>query len=159
MPRACPQCGEELSSERRETAGATVTVDVCPGGDGVFLDEGETEQLTLGLELHPLLLDELAEDVGAPREECPDCNEIMVSEHLELAAEDIELDVCTVCHGIWLREDELSAMESMQAGGPRMGEAEIDEIWDDELPELRRRERIVELLGSIGQQEPPERPP
>lgn len=155
MPeRTCPLCGELLVAEERQTAESTVQVDACPAGDGVFLDEGETQQLTLGVELHPLLLDELAEDVGAPREECPHCNEIMVSEHLELAAEDVELDVCTVCHGLWLREDELSAMESMQAGGPPIGEAAIDEIWDEELPPLRRRERIAELLGTIGQGEP-----
>lgn len=152
--RSCPQCGELLVAEQRETAESTVTVDVCPSGDGVFLDESETQQLTLGVELYPLLLDELADDVGAPREECPHCNEIMVSESLELAAEDVELDVCTVCHGIWVTQDELSTMESMRAGGPPLGEAEIDEIWDEGLPALRRRERIVELLGTVGEQEP-----
>jgi Zn-finger nucleic acid-binding protein len=120
----------------------------------VFLDEGETQQLALGLELHPLLLDELAEDVGAPRQECPHCNEILVSEHLDLADEDIELDVCTVCHGIWIREDELSTMQAMVAAGPPLGEAEIDEIWDEQLPPLRRRERIAELLGTLGRREP-----
>lgn len=153
MPeRACPQCGEPLASQQRETAQSTVVVDACPVGDGVFIDEGETQQLTLGVELYPLLLDELTEDVGAPREECPNCKEIMVSESIRLADEDIELDVCTVCHGIWMRQDELSTMVSMAAERETIDENEMDEIWDEALPDLQRRERIVELLGSL---EPP----
>lgn len=154
MPRVCPQCGEALSSEERETSGATVTVDVCPAGDGLFLDEGQTEQLTLGRELHPLLLDELSEDVGAPRQECPNCNEIMGSEAIELHEEAIELDVCTVCHGVWLTRDELSTLESMMADRPPMGEEEMEGIWDEALPPLERRQRIGELLGTLSSRVP-----
>lgn len=153
MSRLCPQCGEGLSSKRRETSGATVTVDVCPSGDGLFLDEGQTEQLTRGRELHPLLLDELSEDVGAPREECPNCNEIMGSESIELEEENLELDVCTVCHGIWIRQDELSALESMVSERPSLNEAEMEGIWDEELPALERRQRMGELLGTLSERE------
>jgi Zn-finger nucleic acid-binding protein len=155
MPvRVCPLCGEPLVTEQRETAESSVSVDACPVGDGVFVDESETQQLALGLDLYPLLLEDLTEDVGAPRQECPSCNEIMGSESIELVDEDVELDVCTVCHGLWIREDELSTMQAMAAQGAPLGEAEIDEIWDEQLPALRRRERVAELLGTLGEQEP-----
>lgn len=154
MPqRACPQCGSLLQSEQRETAGESVAVDVCPSGDGLFLDEGEVEQLTRGRELHPLLLDELSEDVGAPRQECPNCNEIMGSEALQLEDEGLELDVCTVCHGVWITQDELSMLESMVSERPPMGEEEMEGIWDEELPALERRQRIGELLGTLSPRE------
>lgn len=150
MPqRACPQCGQLLADEQRSVGDGTVVVDVCPAGDGVFLDESEVEQLTRGRELHPLLLDELSEDVGAPRQECPHCNEIMGSEALELQEENIELDVCTVCHGVWLSRDQLSTLESMVADRPPMDEEEMAGIWDEQLPDLERRQRIGELLGSV----------
>lgn len=150
MPeRACPQCGEPLVPDQRQTAQSSVTVDACPVEDGVFLDEGEIEQLTLGRELHSLLVDELSEDVGAPRDECPSCNEIMVSERLELEEEDIELDVCTVCHGVWIRQDELSTLQAMAAQRPPMGGEEMDAIWDEGVPDLQRRETLGALIGTI----------
>lgn len=147
--RSCPQCGDRLSAEERDVGDTTVSVDVCRAGDGLFIDESETEQLTRGRELYPLLLDELADDVGAPRQECPHCNEIMVSESLELEDEGIELDVCTVCHGVWIAQDQLSAMESMAAEREPMEEEEMEGIWDEELPALQRRQRIGELIGTL----------
>lgn len=152
MPeRVCPQCGDPLSSERRSVSDGTVEVDVCEAGDGLFMEEGEIEQLTRGRELFGLLVDELSEDVGAPREECPLCNEIMVSEALELQREAIEVEVCTVCHGLWISKDQLSTLQSIAADRPPMEETEMAGIWDERLPALERRQRIGELLGSVSQ--------
>lgn len=150
--RSCPHCGEPLASQRRQTADSVVTVDVCTNGDGVFVDAGEVEQLTLGRELYPLLLEELGTDVGAPRGECPQCNEIMGTEVLELEEEDVEVDVCTVCHGLWFEQGELSALWEIASSRPALREDEVAGIWDDELPDLDRRERLGQLLGTLSRE-------
>lgn len=150
--RPCPQCGELLASQRRQTADSVVTVDVCTSGDGVFVGEGEIEQLTVGRELYPLLLEDLGTDAGAPRLECPQCNEIMGTEVLELEAEDVEVDVCTVCHGIWLSQGELTALRDIASSQPELREDEVASIWDEEMPDLDRRERLGRLLGTLSRE-------
>lgn len=151
--RWCPQCGETLKREQRETGGATVAADVCPSGDGVFLDEGEIDQLTRGRELASLLRDELGRDEGAPRLECPNCKEIMATEVLELEDEDAEIDVCTVCSGIWLSREELSGLQGVEGADRSFNEDEMAEIWDDGLPPLQRRERLGSLLATVSTDE------
>src|SRR2546421_10592268 len=43
-PYACPRCGQILQ-EQLYTRGSELLVDVCPGCEGVYLDQGELEQV------------------------------------------------------------------------------------------------------------------
>lgn len=147
--RWCPQCGEPLEQEQRETAGASVRADVCPNEDGVFLDAGEIDQLTRGRQLSELLREDLGADAGSLRSECPSCREIMATEVLELEDEDAEIDVCTVCGGIWIGYGEISGLQGVEGGDRALDEDEMAEIWDEKLPPLRRRRRLGDLLATL----------
>ncbi|MEA3558917.1 MAG: zf-TFIIB domain-containing protein [Candidatus Thermoplasmatota archaeon] len=83
----CVTCGVEM--EMKVFNG--VETDVCPRCGGVWLDEGELEDLT-GLD------PESGRDLG-----CPECG-IVMSRKLVLG---VEIDLCESCGAVWLDPGEL----------------------------------------------------
>lgn len=103
--RECPHCFVTLEEETVRGEKGTVTVDVCPECDGLFLDQGEIEQITGHKELDQLLTDYLGVDSDS-RLVCPDCGSVMDAED----AGGVELDVCLECHGVWADDGEIEAL-------------------------------------------------
>ncbi len=107
----CPCCREELIIV--EVHG--VEVDLCIGGDGLWFDHDELDQLFLragvpqelaGLEDR---LARLPQTSGAKRR-CPRCRARLVHVSLAGAAEGPVLDSCPRGHGLWFDPGELEAL-------------------------------------------------
>lgn len=128
---SCPGCGEPL---RPVVARGGVEIDACDACGGLWLDAGELEQLTRGLDPAP---GEGARDEAELRRrvappppgdgevryrECPRCREIMTRRNFG-SISGVIVDECRR-HGLWLDAGELEAVEAfVRAGGRALGEA------------------------------------
>lgn len=103
MGRTCPRCAADLTA--RSAAG--VEVDLCTSCGGVFLDESEFDAAIArrfeGKNLESLFAF-LAADTPDPLS-CPCCGVSMQ----RLDYEEIEIDRCPGCAGIWIDGDERDA--------------------------------------------------
>ena len=108
-PVDCPRCW--VRAERKLRRG--IEVDICPKCGGIWLDTRELKKLISNPSLHT----HLTRYVGLESKSkllCPRCGGLMNLEH----AEEVEVDVCLTCKGIWLDRGELEAIErSQQARG------------------------------------------
>lgn len=102
----CPRDGNELAPFTLRK----VELDCCTYCEGAWLDPGELGQvLGLGPELLPG-----ATAVSASYEPltCPKC-EVAMNRALTSGPDQVEVDVCGDCGGIWLDTDELKRMLQM----------------------------------------------
>lgn len=130
MPdRECPRCWEPLQEETRDAVGPSVTVDVCPDCDGLFLDEGELLRVTGDVDLHRLLTEHLGADSDSDLV-CPSCGGLVDAECLEVEDGEAEVDVCLDCHGVWLDPGELEALDASTADHGDLSEEKRAELHD-----------------------------
>ena len=101
----CPDCQEPLIIvEYRE-----VEIDVCPHCSGCWLDGEEMGFLLHGEFLYLEEIDAIRGRLGTRR--CPLCGKRMRVG--PFAESDVEVDVCTMGHGLWLDRGELKALLSL----------------------------------------------
>ena len=62
MQRDCPRCWQPLAAEKQKRGLWNVTVDLCSGCGGLFLDRGELLRLTGNRPLHHLTTKHLGID-------------------------------------------------------------------------------------------------
>ena len=124
MQRDCPRCWQPLAAEKQKRGLWNVTIDLCSGCGGLFLDRGELLRLTGNRPLHHLTTKHLGIDSDSQLL-CPGCGGIMDAEH----AAGIEFDVCLSCSGVWLDPGELEALQAVDA-------AELKELSPEKLAEL-----------------------
>jgi len=102
----CPSCATELIIEKRNNT----DVSFCPGCSGMLLTEANV------LKIAPALKKYAADPEGAKRKgylqesprTCPACN----INYMLLRHENIELDFCTSCRGLWFDNNELESILS-----------------------------------------------
>jgi Zn-finger nucleic acid-binding protein len=134
----CPVCNKEMSQE--DFSG--VTVDICRNGcRGIYFDSGEVTKIK---QQNDAMTEALKEALDAPQSidinrgqiKCPRCGTPM-QRHPHFEANDIIVDECYVCGGLFLDSGELKA------------------IKENVLTEEERRQRVDELLAktTIYQQE------
>jgi len=125
----CPRCWVEMCKKEVEVSGPNVTIDICPRCDGIWLDPGELGKL-LG---DRKLTDYLTKEIGTKSKSrllCPRCRALMDIEK----ADDVEVDVCLGCHGVWLDSGELDALEARSAAGFEGDElAKAEERWEESV--------------------------
>ena len=100
-PVDCPRCW--VRAERKRRAG--IDIDICPKCGGIWLDTRELKKLLSNPNLHR----HLTKYVGLESKSkllCPRCGGLMNLEN----AEEVEVDVCLTCKGIWLDRGELEAL-------------------------------------------------
>lgn len=105
----CPKCNNVL--DRVMNSG--VELDLCPSCGGIWLNRGELEKLKLDSNWFELAaLKRLAQGQrrvpptsATVRLPCPACSGKLAA----LPFEDIALDVCEQCKGLWLDKGELDA--------------------------------------------------
>lgn len=119
---ACPGCGEQM--ERR--VDPDVTVDVCPGCRGLFLDEGELNVLATGhggdIEFSSIDDDDHDDVHGVRR--CPRCRGNAMDKVNLLNLSSIIFDHCESCGGFFLDRGELEATNRELASISHDGRAE-----------------------------------
>jgi Zn-finger nucleic acid-binding protein len=98
--RTCPRC--DLALIRRRSGGHDV--DVCPECVGVFLDQGEFDDL-VAERFEGKRVESMFELIGEPVSDplsCSECHHDM----LRVEYDDVALDRCPECGGIWVDGNE-----------------------------------------------------
>lgn len=125
----CPACSRSMTLVEV----GKVKVDVCDGGcGGIWFDHGELQQMDDGDEpTNPELLriavdPELKVD-HEPKRNCPVCDGVTMMRHFYSTKQEVVIDKCAGCNGIWLDAGEYEAIRGQfgtEAG--REGEYERD---------------------------------
>jgi uncharacterized protein len=124
----CPACGRTL----QQIAVDDLTVDVCRGGcGGIWFDNYELEKVDERHEAagEALLNVEGNEAIAVDmtrRRQCPKCGGIVMLRHHFGVAQDVELDECGGCGGIWLDHGELERIRGRYASPEEREQAERD---------------------------------
>ncbi|MHC4758381.1 MAG: TFIIB-type zinc ribbon-containing protein [Planctomycetota bacterium] len=106
----CPACFNEL----QEVVVGDVNVEVCKGGcGGMWFDNFEVKKFDEGHETggEELLDVEKNPSVSVDRSQrlnCPKCDEIVMMRHFFSIKNQVEVDECAGCGGIWLDAGELA---------------------------------------------------
>ena len=110
MALSCPTCAFPLEARRLEG----VEVDHCPRCGGTFLDNGEAEQL-----MGPALATEywwspaVLRHVRLGQTHCPKDGELFKEFEIAYQDEEVRVDVCGQCRGIWLERDECKKLRNI----------------------------------------------
>ena len=139
----CPRDNAGLREIVVDVPGRDVRVDVCPSCGGMWLDAGELRRLTCDRRLSDYLTKDIGTRTSSPVV-CPACGHLMDVER----AEDVEVDVCLECRGVWLDTGELDGLKEAAADGFE-GDADAKEDELNEESEARFRRRSRTLLGRI----------
>ena len=142
----CPRCWVELKKEEVEVLGPNVIIDVCPTCEGIWFDHNELKKV-LG---DRKLADYLTKHIGTQSKSklvCPRCGGLMDLEY----AEDIEIDVCLVCHGAWLDAGELERLKEKSEAGYTGDKAKKAEEELEEWMAKRRKSGLNSLFGRLRQ--------
>lgn len=102
----CHKCWVEMKKEEVETFGPNIIIDVCPNCKGIWLDKGELGKLLKDKKLTNYLTKHIGTKSRSPMI-CPKCANTMDIEK----ADNIEVDVCLTCGGVWLDQGELDRLK------------------------------------------------
>ena len=100
----CPRDGAAMDEMVERPAGGEVVLDLCPNCAGLWLDGGEIAKITGEADFEEFL-------AGLPAREsnmqCPRCSGVMQMKRFA----NLEVDVCTMCHGGWFDPSELESLQ------------------------------------------------
>lgn len=140
-PIECPRCWVEARREEVEIFGPNIEIDVCPKCNGIWLDPGELGKILKNKKM----TDYLTKHIGTQSKSklvCPRCGGLMDIE----SADDIEVDVCLTCRGVWLDAGELEELKSKSREGFTPDDlAKAQEKWEEK--EKKRREKALKLFS------------
>jgi serine/threonine protein kinase len=112
--RDCPHCRGHL----HPVIYSDVEVDVCPSCNGLWLDHGEEASLAQAGLGGDRWVRDLAGELGRRVEDtemrCPGCGELLIT-YLFPQFEDLEVDLCELCGGLWLERGELAQVQRSRA--------------------------------------------
>ena len=110
----CPACDRELE----EMAAGGVVVDVCDGGcGGIWFDHFELRKFDESHESEGEALLDVKRDPEVVvdhslRRGCPNCPGVVMMRHSFSPGDNVEIDECPKCGGIWLDAGELAAIRN-----------------------------------------------
>ncbi len=138
----CPRCYVPLKRKEVDVFGPNVFIDLCPKCHGLWLDRGELEKLVKDKKLS----DYLTKDLGTQSKSklvCPRCGGLMDIE----SADEVEVDVCLTCHGVWLDRGELDELKRKSKDGFKGDDMEkAVERWE-EYAKKSRKSFFKRLMG------------
>ena len=102
----CHKCWVEMNKEEIDVFGPNIIIDVCPKCHGIWLDKGELQKILKDRKLADYLTKHIGTKSKSPMV-CPRCGMTMDLEK----AEDVEVDVCLSCGGVWLDAGELEELK------------------------------------------------
>ena len=140
----CHRCWVEMDKEEVETFGPNIVIDVCPKCQGIWLDNGELGKLLKDRKLTNYLTKHIGTKSRSPMV-CPRCGNTMDIEK----ADDIEVDVCLTCGGVWLDQGELDALKSKSDEGFEGDELAKQEELEEEQRYKRRNSPLHRFLGKL----------
>ncbi|MBN2362061.1 MAG: rhomboid family intramembrane serine protease [Deltaproteobacteria bacterium] len=103
MARRCPRCSFALTP----TMQGNIELDHCDRCGGNFLDPGETRQI-FGEDAEPSawVAKNFARSLGASKLRCPAAHGPLEAFELRFAGQQVVVDVCPKCKGLWLDRNE-----------------------------------------------------
>jgi len=129
----CHKCWVEMNKEEVETFGPNIIIDVCPKCNGIWLDKGELEKLLKDRKLSNYLTKHIGVKSSSPMI-CPQCSNLMDIEK----ADEIEVDVCLTCGGVWLDSGELEELKTKSKEGFEGDKlAKMEELEEERLYKAR----------------------
>jgi len=129
----CHKCWVEMNKEEVETFGPNIIIDVCPKCNGIWLDKGELEKLLKDRKLANYLTTHIGVKSSSPMI-CPRCGNLMDIEK----ADEIEVDVCLTCGGVWLDSGELEELKTKSKEGFEGDKlAKMEELEEERLYKAR----------------------
>jgi len=141
----CPRCFEDMIRAVESRMGKSFEIDICPKCRGLWLDSGELHKMLKDKKLS----DYLTKDIGTKSESklvCPRCGGLMDLEF----ADEIEVDVCINCNGVFLDEGELNDLKIKSkegfAGDPL---EKAVERWENDV-EKNRKSKFNQFFKRIG---------
>jgi Zn-finger nucleic acid-binding protein len=146
-----PRCWVPLKAHRIEVFGPDLEMDVCPRCIGIWLDPGELGKLLKDREVTDFLTKEIGVRSRSPLI-CPACKNLM---DLEMA-EDVEVDVCLACRGVWLDAGELEGLKRVPEDGfDKDVVAKTEERWEEFVLEQKnsKLKKFAEWLKGRGKDE------
>ena len=111
----CPACGNQLTEMDVEG----VKVDACDGGcAGIWFDNFEIDKFDEPHEPAGALLEGIARNESvtvneSQKRNCPKCDGIVMMRHCFSIKQEVEVDECAGCAGIWLDHGELEKIRSL----------------------------------------------
>lgn len=122
----CHRCWVKMDKAEIKTFGPNIIFDVCPKCKGLWLDKGELGKLLKDRKLTNYLTKHIGTKSRSPMV-CPRCSMTMDIEK----ADDIEVDVCLTCGGVWLDQGELEKLKDKSEegfkGDPLVKQDELEE--------------------------------
>ena len=129
----CHRCWVEMDKEEIDVFGPNIIIDVCPKCEGMWLDKNELNKLLKDRKLSNYLTKHIGTKSRSPMV-CPKCGMTMDIEK----ADDIEVDVCLSCGGVWLDKGELEELKEKSAQGYEGDElAKEEELIEERLYKAR----------------------
>lgn len=141
----CPACRNTL--DPRDSG--DIRVDVCRACGGIWFDRFELKKMD---EPHEPIADDIL-NVGeagpakadrSERHRCPRCHDLIMMRHYFSVREEVEIDECPGCGGVWLDRGELSKVRGLfdsEAEKDRAAEKRFAEEFDGELKKMREKSR------------------
>lgn len=113
--RPCPHCRTQMLQPVRFNE---VELDLCPTCRGVWFDQGEEREVALHSMGEDPTFRELATELGqrldATQMRCPCCEEPLATYRFTLFDE-LELEICELCGGLWLEHGEMAQIQRSRA--------------------------------------------
>jgi Zn-finger nucleic acid-binding protein len=129
----CHRCWIQMEKKEIEIFGPNVIIDVCPKCKGIWLDEGELRKILKDKKMADYLTKHIGTKSRSPMV-CPRCGMTMDIEK----ADDVEVDVCLTCGGVWLDKDELEKLKEKSEEGFEVDEqAKLEELEEERLYKAR----------------------
>jgi Zn-finger nucleic acid-binding protein len=140
----CPACPNTL----QEVQAGDIKVDVCRNGcGGIWFDNFEFKKVD---EQHESAGDSLLEIEKNPhvvvdrtgKRQCPRCEDQPMLQHFVSAKQEVEVDECPACGGIWLDAGELGAIRDQFATDEERSAAAqeyFQNVFGGELAKMKAR--------------------
>ena len=145
-PIDCPRCHVGMSVVGFDTyKGRRIEVDACPQCNGIWLDSGELRKVLGDKKLSDYLTKEIGTKTDSPLL-CPRDAGLMDIE----IADDIEVDVCLTCNGVWLDAGELAGLKELSDMGY---EGDVDAKLEERIQEMeadKHRSAVERLFRKMG---------
>jgi Zn-finger nucleic acid-binding protein len=131
--RECHRCWIDLDKKEIEIFGPNLVIDVCPKCKGIWLDKNELNKLLKDRKLSAYLTKHIGTKSRSPMV-CPRCGMTMDIEK----ADDIDVDVCLSCGGVWLDQGELESLKTKSEQGFKGDpDAKTEELFEEWLYNAR----------------------
>ncbi len=117
MNKQCPRCTTQLTVNKFEKYDEDITlstldVDKCESCGGIWFDKDELEHVHNTIEITLVEIRKIpdSEKQNQPLS-CPKCESITMEKVQNTRDENVIMDVCPSCKGVWLDSGELKAIQ------------------------------------------------